>query len=925
MRLLKTFTIQGSPVSPVNRSSLHLVTLIILLVLPLLTHAEEDLATQIDLPYERFQLENGLTVLVHSDHSTPTVFVGMWYGVGSKNEPEGKTGFAHLFEHLMFQGSENREGEYFSPFTDAGATGMNGTTNEDRTNYYATVPTGALDMALWMESDRMSHLLGAITEEALDEQRSVVQNEKRQGETRPYAQMHDKIREGIYPTDHPYRHSIIGSMDDLNAASIDDVHEWFNTYYGASNVILVLAGDVTFEDAKSKVGHYFGEAPAGEPLSHPKKWIPNLTENREEMMFDRVGQTRISRVWALPGMNDKDTSLMYLVNDSLVGNKNSPLRKKLVDELQLATSIRGGAHGRVMSGEYQLTIDLRPGVTPEQAMAVVDDVIAAYLINGPDEQIVENAKLGVNMYMLGALETGSQIGRVLVEGELFANNPLFINTALEWLNSATADQLRQVANRWLTRGYYQLTVEPFPEYQSADLAVDRSAIPAVKADSEIQFPEVETATLKNGMKLVVAKRGSIPLVDVSIQIETGAMAAPADAPGLPAFVFGLLDKGTRKFDANELAAAKDKIAMGGSFGAGDENSSFGYRILSTKLEPSLELAAEMLRYPTFPDDELEKVKARLFAYLANLEVAPARAAGGLFDRAIYGADTPKGAVWSPELLSQVDRAKLQAWHSAEIAPDNMIVYMIGDIDLKTATAAVNKAFGKWHGKNDSALSDIGSARDAESKVILVDYPGAASSTIVAGRAINPYNSDTWTTMSLMNRAIGGSFESRLNMNLREDKGWSYGYRSGISRNSSGDMTFRSSGQVQTDKTAASMQEIKREMDEFASSRPATENEVDRIKLNQTRSLPGSFATNSGFLGSMISSTNYGLPFDYAESSADRIADVRLEDIHAAARDILESEKLTWVVVGDLEEIEEAVRELNYGDVEVWDAYGNHLR
>jgi len=239
----------------VNRSLLHLTTLIILLGLSLFAYAEEDLATQIDLPYERFQLANGLTVLVHSDHSTPTVFVGMWYGVGSKNEPEGKTGFAHLFEHLMFQGSENREGEYFSPFTDAGATGMNGSTNEDRTNYYSTVPTGALDMALWMESDRMSHLLGAITQEALDEQRGVVKNEKRQRETRPYAQMYEMIKEGVYPPDHPYRHSIIGSMDDLDAASIDDVHEWFNTYYGASNVILVLAGDVTLDDAKSKVEH----------------------------------------------------------------------------------------------------------------------------------------------------------------------------------------------------------------------------------------------------------------------------------------------------------------------------------------------------------------------------------------------------------------------------------------------------------------------------------------------------------------------------------------------------------------------------------------------------------------------------------------------------------------------------------------------
>jgi zinc protease len=887
--------------------------------------AGDELATQIELPYERFQLNNGLTVLVQTDHSTPTVFVGMWYGVGSKDEPEGKTGFAHLFEHLMFQGTENREGEYFSPFTDAGATGMNGSTNEDRTNYFSTVPSGALDMALWMESDRMSHLLGAISQDALDEQRGVVQNEKREGETRPYAKMFDKIRDGIYPVDHPYRHSVIGSMEDLDAATIDDVQEWFKTYYGASNVVLVLTGDVTLADAKQKVEYYFGSAPAGVPLSHPQKWIPNLVENREEVMYDHVGQTRVARVWALPGLNDKDTSLMYLVNESLVGNKNSPLRKKLVDELQLATSIRGSAYGRVMSGEYSLTVDLRPGVEPEEAMAIVDEVIGEYLVDGPDEQIVENAKLGVNMYILGALETSAQIGELLVEGELFSNNPLFVNTELEWLNNASGEELRQIANRWLTRGYYQITVEPFPELQSAQETVDRSTIPSVTARSDIQFPKIDTVTLKNGIKLVVAKRGNVPLVDISIQIDTGATAAPADAPGLPAFVFGLMDKGTRNFDANELAAAKDKIAMETGFGSGVERSSMGYRILRNYLEPSLDLAAEMLRHPTFPEDELEKTKARVLAYLANLPHAPARAASGLFDRAIYGADNPIGAVWSKQLVEQVDRERLKEWHAAEIAPDNMTIYMIGDIDLSSATVAVNKAFGSWSARNHSARRDVGRATASGGRVILIDDPDAASSTIVAGRAIGPFDADTWSAMSIMNRAFGGGFESRLNMNLREDKSWSYGYYSGIDRNTSGDMTFRTSGQVQTDKTAESMQEIKREFEEFVSSRPATVEEIERIKLNRTRSLPGSFATNGGFLGSIIDSDSYGLPFDYAESSATRIAAVSLEGVQASAQEIIDSGKLIWLIVGDLKKIEDAIRALNYGDVEVWDAFGNKLR
>ncbi len=887
--------------------------------------AAEDDTTLVNIDYERFVLDNGLTVLVHSDHSVPTVFVGMWYGVGSKDEPEGKTGFAHLFEHLMFQGTENRDGEYFSPFTDAGATGMNGTTNEDRTNYFATVPSGALDMALWMESDRMANLLGAVTQDALDEQRSVVQNEKRQRETGPYAGMYDKIRAGIYPVDHPYRHSIIGSMEDLDNATLDDVHEWFRTYYGGSNVVLVLAGDVTLDDAKEKVSHYFGGAPAGVPLTHPKQWIPNLVENRKETMYDKVGQTRITRTWAIPGRGDRDTSLFYLLNEALVANKNSPLRRKLVDDLQLATRISGGAYGRVISGEYSITVDLKPGVSPEQVMPIVDATIAEFLETGPDEQIVENAKLGVKMFVIGGLETSSSIGRLLVEGELYNDDPLFINTELEWLNAATPEELRAVGNRWLTRGYYELTVLPFPEYAEAADAVDRSSIPAVTASSDINFPDIRETTLDNGAKLVVANRGSIPIVDVSISFGTGSMAAPLDSPGMPTFVFGLLDKGTKKFDANELAAARDEIAMGGAFQAGNESSSFGYRILTEYLAESLDLATEMMRNPTFPQDELDKMKAQVAAWLANVPHAPDRAAGSLFDRAIYGADNPMGAMWSPQALDAVDVPALRAWHKAEVTPDNMTIYMIGDVTLEEAEAALSGSFAKWRAKGSSARRDIGTAPEAQPRVILVDMPGAPSSTIYAGHAVGPYNPETWTTQTIMNRALGGGFESRLNMNLREDKGWSYGYRSSIRSNTSGDMTYAAQGKVQVDKTAESMVEIRKEIAEFVGDNPVTAGEIDRIKLNRTRSLPGSFTTNRGFLASISTSDSFGLPYDYAEGAADRIAAVTLEKVRDAARQALDPQKLTWVVVGDLQKIEDAVRALEYGPVEVWDAFGNRLR
>ncbi len=900
-------------------------TFLILLLALTAAGAAEDISSQVEIPYETFQLDNGLTTIVYSDHSSPTIFVGMWYGVGSKDEPEGRTGFAHLFEHLMFQGTANRDGEYFEPFTKAGATGMNGTTSEDRTNYYATVPTGALDMALWMESDRMSNLLGAVTQEALDEQRAVVQNEKRSGENRPYSGISDRVRAGLYPVDHPYRHSVIGSMEDLDAASLEDVHEWFNEYYGASNVVLVLAGDIDLETAQEKVAHYFSEAPTGVPLTKPQQWIPDLTENRTEIMYDRVGQTRITRVWALPNLNAQDSTIMYLVNESLVGNKNSPLRKTLVDDLQLATAVRGSAYSNVISGEYTLTINVKPGVEPREVISVVDNVLDEYLREGPDKEILENEKLAINMSMIRSLESKSTIGRFLAEGQLYSGDPAYVKKEIAWLNEATSDQVLEAANRWLTRGYFELTTLPFPNLVSSEKKVDRSKIPTVTEVSGINFPLIETATLGNGMQLVVANSGSLPLVDVSIQIDTGNAADDLSSQGISDAVFALMDKGTKKFDANELAAEKDGIAMSARLGAGVEQSSLSYQILSSYLGESLDLAAEILRNPVFPEDELNKFRQQVFAYLSNIEKNPSRNARAMFNRAVYGSDHPLGGIWTAALAENLNTDSLAEFHAREIAPDRIKVFMIGDIELEEATKLLERSFGEWKAKSKTTLQPVGNAAVPNPRVILVHQPEAVQSTIVAGHSIPPFDSEDHTELTVLNAIFGGDFEARINMNLREDKGWSYGMGSGVQNNNSGDRTLTVSGSVQTDKTMESMVEIKREFDEFLTTRPATGEELERVKLNRTRSLPGRFETKRGFLQSMMASDTYGLPFDYAENTAARVDAVTLEGIKTRAAKLMRPNEMTWVVIGDLDEIEASVRSLNYGEVEVWDAFGNKIR
>jgi zinc protease len=616
---------------------------------------------------------------------------------------------------------------------------------------------------------------------------------------------------------------------------------------------------------------------------------------------------------------------MYLVNETLVGNKNSPLQKLLVDDLQLATDVRGGAYGRTISGEYTLTANLRPGVEPEQVIDVIDKVVAEYLEAGPNKEILENAKLGVNMYMLGTMESKSTIGRMLAEGQLYSNNPLQVKKEIEWLNEATAEDLTAVANRWLTRGFFEIVILPFPDYVTSEDPVDRSAVPEVTDVSGIQFPDIQTTTLDNGMQLVVAPSGELPLIDVSIRLGTGNMADAPDAPGISDAVFALMQKGTKKYDANELAAAKDKIGMEASMAANVENSQYGYRILTGYLEESLEIAAEVLRNPTFPEDELFKFQQQILAYLSNVEQNPSRNATPLFRRALYGADHPLGGVWTPELANNLNRKRIKEFHAREVAPDNMTVFMIGDIDIDTATAALNQTFGKWKAKSASMMKPIGGTASTGPRVILIDQPGAPQSTIRVGHSLAPYDSEGDTELGIVNAVFGADFEARINMNLREDKSWSYGIGSQISKNTSGSQYLVVAGSVQTDKTMESMAEILREYEEYVSSRPATVEELQRVKLNRTRSLPGNFSSKRGFLSSMIASDTFGLPYDYAETTAARVEAVTLEGVNERARSVIRPDELTWVVVGDLSEIEEKVRALNYGAVEVWDGFGNRIR
>jgi zinc protease len=491
-------------------------------------------ASDIDIDYTEFTLDNGLRLIVHEDHKAPIVAVNIWYHVGSKNEKAGKTGFAHLFEHLMFNGSENYDDEYFKPFELVGATSMNGTTNFDRTNYFENVPNTALDMALWMESDRMGHLLGAITQEKLDEQRGVVQNEKRQGDNQPYGTVDYRILEGLFPVGHPYSWNVIGSMDDLDAASLEDVHEWFKTYYGPNNVVIVVAGDVNPQKALEKVEKYFGDIPPGPPIAKPREWIVKLEHDKRETMQDRVPQARIYKVWGAPNFVSEDADLLQLADAVLTGGKNSRLYERLVYKDQTATSVSGSLFSGEIGGYYELQATVQPGGDIEAVRQAIDEEIQRFLAEGLTKDELARVKAQLKSgFVRGVERIGGFGGKsdILAQNAIYAGDPGFYTTSLDRFEAATPKTIQAAAKRWLSAGSYQLDVLPFPELQAATEGADRSALPETNSFPEVKFTEFERSNLSNGLELIVAHRATVPVVNLLMRFDAGFASDQFGEPG----------------------------------------------------------------------------------------------------------------------------------------------------------------------------------------------------------------------------------------------------------------------------------------------------------------------------------------------------------------------------------------------------------
>ncbi len=910
-----------------------------------------------DIPYTRFTLPNGLTVVVNEDHKAPVVAVSVWYHVGSSYEPKGKTGFAHLFEHLMFQGSENHKDEYFKPFEKAGATDQNGTTSLDRTNYFETVPTTALDMALWMESDRMGHLLGAIDQKLLDEQRGVVQNEKRQGENQPYGRVYTTLLANSFPANHPYHHSTIGSMDDLNAASLDTVKQWFKDYYGAANTVVVLAGDITPETAKKKMLAYFGDIPAGPPVPRPQPWIAARDKSTRGTMTDNVPQVAIFREWNVPQMGDAQVPLLDLATTVLGGGKTSRLYQRLVYQDKLADSVSTGINDNVLAGMVTMRVMVKKGKDPKKVEAAIADEWQKFLKDGPTADELARAK---TLYQGGVIRGLEKVGGfsgkavTLAQGQVYQDDPAAWKTYYKRIEQATPEAVRKASDKWLSKGDYTLTVTPGKvdtkdvskeagraaikgqptdklddtgSYKTVKSDVDRKdGVPKVTSFPDLSFPKLQRATLDNGIKVVLAERHTIPVTHAEILFGAGYAADQGRKLGTSAFTMGMLDEGTRDLDSVEIAKRKQRLGARIGSDCSLDTCSVSLNALNAHLDDSLKLYADIVRNPAFREADITRVRGQWLARIAQEKSQPTALGLRILPPLLFGKTnaygipmTGSGTEASIQSLTADDmRAFMRDW----IRPDNATILVAGDTTLDTIVPRLNAVFGDWK-PADSAIPKKNLAHvdlPADSRVYLLDRPNAQQTVILAGEVAPSTKADNTMAINTMIGAFGGTFTSRLNMNLREDKHWAYGAFT-FAPNAIGQRAVVMYAPVQTDQTAPSASEMLKEAKGIIGDKPLSAAEVQKIKDKNVRSLPGRFETASAVLGAMTGIVKYDRPDNYIETLKQKTDAVTVKDAQAAANEVIHPDKLTWVIVGDLKKIEKSIRALKLGPVEVIDADG----
>ncbi len=889
------------------------------------------LVSQVTIPHSSFRLANGLTVLVHEDHKAPVVAVSTWYNVGSKDEPAGKTGFAHLFEHLMFNGSENLPGDYFTYLQQIGATDYNGTTWFDRTNYFETVPRGALDRALFMESDRMGHLLGAVTQKVLDNQRGVVQNEKRQGDNQPGGLVEYEVQETLFPAGHPYHHLTIGSMVDLDAASLGDVKQWFVDKYAPNNAVLVLAGDITAAEAQPLVEKYFGDIKRG-PVNVPAAAdVPTLPAAKSVVMKDRVAAVQVQRDWAVPGLLSKDLAALDIGGSILGGLASSRLDNALVRGEKIAVSVEAGLSPFQRIGQFEVSATVKPGVDPALVEKRLDEIVADFIATGPtDEEVQRAATREVAGRIRGLEQVGGFGGKAvaLAEGQVFAGDSNYYARTLAAYAAVTPADVRAAMSHWLSRPALSIRLEPGdrPAYTEAQIAPKKSpksaagptvgvkrALPPLAALTALDFPDISHVTLANGMRLAYAHRDAVPLTLVAMSFDAGVAADAPGERGLQAMTLGLLDEGAGNRNAQQIAEEEERLGAAISASGSADRSTVTLSALSANLAPSLDLLADLVKRPTFAAEDVDRVRVQALTQIAQQQKDPNGIAGRALPVLLYGAAHPYAGTGGGDIaaVKALTRDDLIRFQQTWLRPDNAEIFVVSDRPLDEVRTALDARFGNWAAPASPRGTKTFAApppRPTTPRIVLIDRPGSPQS-IISGGQITPIDPRAdLTAIQSANDVLGGNFLSRINMDLRETKGWSYGVNGRVALQEHV-VPYVINAPVQADRTGDSIRALMDNFNGFFGAKGVTQEELERTVANSINQLPGRFETGAAVLGAMQSNALYGRPDNYYELLAPRYRAQTRVTLDQALRGVVDPKGFVWVVVGDAAKIRPQLEKL----------------
>ena len=898
-----------------------------------------------ELKFERYKLANGLEVILSEDHRLPLVAVNLWYHVGAVNETAGRTGFAHLFEHMMFEGSKHVPGSAHAHYLEAaGVADFNGTTSFDRTNYYETLPSNQLELALWLESDRMGYLPDKLDQANLSNQQDVVRNERRQSyENQPYGIAQEAVFHELFPKGHPYYPMVIGSHADIQAAKLEDVRNFFTLYYAPNNASLAIVGDFEPSRTRELVEKYFGPLKSGAEVPRVRVATPSITTERKTVVQDNVQLPRVYMAWLTSPIFKPGDAEADIAANTLGGGKSSRLYKKLVYEKQLALDVEADQQSLMLNSVFQIQATARPGVNPVDLQKAVDEELEAFRASGPTAEEMQRAKNGIETRTISGLEILNGVADLLNSYNHYLGTPDFLAADIARYENATAETVQFFAKSHLNAdqrvvvyavpGKQDLGPEvPTPKSEAkgtasagaeavnADAAW-REKPPAAGPAAALHLPIPEEFKLSNGLRVFYSERPGLPLVAASLVFRRGSGANPIDHPGLASFTARMLQQGTSTLSALQIADRAADLGTTIESRAAVDSSRVSTESLTKNFPDLVELLANVALHPTFPQAEVDRVRSERLGALLQEKDDPFSVAQRVSAAALYGPNYTYGYpdIGTSESLKAIHRDQLQHFWEENYQPGDAALIITGNMKLAELKPLLEKQFGDWKGSTVPPVNR-GTPEPSDAKLILVDRPDAPQTTLLLFSLGPARSTPDYPQLEVMNAALGGLFSSRINMNLREEHGYTYGAGSFFGYHiAPGPFVVYSD--VRTDTTAAATAEIFKELRRMRDA-PMSAEELKSAKDSIAQALPGRFEHAAEMVGTFAEIYVYDLPQDYFSTLPARIYAVTAEQAQAAAQKYIQPENTTVLAVGDRAKIEPGLKELKLGKLQIRDADGN---